>query len=168
MADDSFTISSSSGPESNPDVLIPEFGLSFNEILHHDDALGVVADIEFEALRAEVGFGALEGFVFADDDFRNAVKLDRTAAHRAGGEGGVNGATAVNGGGEPAGVFEAVHLGVVDHAAILHAAIVSASDDLAVEHEHGADGNATLGRAQSRFIDGGLEKGVDHKGASGL
>jgi hypothetical protein len=34
---------------------------------------------------------------------------------------------------------------VVDHAAVLHAAVVSASDDLAVEHEHGADGNAAFG-----------------------
>ena len=104
-----------------------------------------MADVEFEALGAEVGFGALEGFVFADDDFWDAVELDRTAAHRAGRKGRVDRATAVNGGGESAGIFEAIHLGVVDHAAILHAAVVSASDDLAVEHEHGADGNASLG-----------------------
>jgi hypothetical protein len=34
---------------------------------------------------------------------------------------------------------------MVDHAAILDAEVVSASNDLAVEHEHGADGNAAFG-----------------------
>lgn len=134
-------------------ILVPHFRFGLDEFFHEGDALRVLSDVEIYSLRAEVVFRALEGFVFADDDLWDSVEQDRSAAHRAGREGGVNRAAVVNGGGEASGVFEAIHFGVVDDAAVLHPAVVSASDDLAVEHKHGADGNSTLGQAFEGFFN---------------
>src|SRR5207247_9289162 len=47
-----------------------------------------------------------------------------------------------------------------DHAAVLHALVMSAPDDFAVEHEHGADGDAAFGKPLFRFVNRGLEKWI--------
>src|SRR5687768_9307232 len=60
------------------------------------------------------------------------------------------------------GVFESVHLAVQDCAAFLHAPVVTASEDTAVVHEDGADGDAALAQTLLRFLDGGLQKNVVH------
>ena len=131
-----------------------------DEFFHDFDAFGVVGDFDLDALGADVFFGALEGFVFADDDAGDAVEKDGAAAHGAGGEGGVDGAFPVDGGGLPACVFEAVHFGVVDGAAVLDAPVVASADDLAAMDEDGADGDAAFGAALAGFFDGCLEEGI--------
>lgn len=71
------------------DVFVPELGAGFDEVFHHGDAGGVVCDLELYAVVAKVCFGTEEGFVFTDDDSGDFVKEDGSAAHGAGGEGGV-------------------------------------------------------------------------------
>jgi hypothetical protein len=56
------------------------------------------------------------------------------------------------------GVLKAIHLGVMNHAALLHTLVVAAPDDSSVEHEHRADGDAAGGKTLSGFFDGGLEE----------
>ena len=51
---------------------------------------------------------------------------------------------------------------MMNHAPVLHALIVSASDDFAVANENGADGNAACGQTFFSFINRGLKKWV-HK-----
>lgn len=102
----------------------------------------------------------MEGDVFADDDFGDFVEERGARAHEAGGEGGVEGAAGVDIGGETAGIFEAIHFGVVDDAAVLDALVVAATDDGVVADENGANGDATGGEAFLGFFDGGLEEEV--------
>ena len=61
---------------------------------------------------------------------------------------------------QPAGVFEAVHLGVQDRAAALDAAIVPAADDAAVDHQHRADRNPALGESQPGLFDRHFQKSI--------
>ncbi len=144
----------------NADVFVPELGAGLDEIAHEADALGVLEDFEGYALASYVVFGALEGCVFADDDAGDFVEEDGAAAHGTGGKGGVEDALGVDAGGEAAGVFEAIHLGMVDDAAVLDALVVAAADDAALVDEDGADGDAAGGEALAGFFDGGVEKGV--------
>jgi hypothetical protein len=131
-----------------------------DEVLHQLDAGGVLEDGEVDALGADVGFGALEGDVFADDDFGDFVEERGARAHGAGGEGGVEGAAGIDVGGEAACVLEAVHLGMVDNAAMLDALVVSATDDGVIADENRANGYATGGEAFLGFFDGGLKEEV--------
>src|SRR3712207_6933835 len=50
-----------------------------------------------------------------------------------------------------AGIFEAVHLGVANHAPFLHPLIVAAADDRPVAHEDRADGQPALDRKSTRL-----------------
>ena len=50
---------------------------------------------------------------------------------------------------------------MVDDAAALDPLVSSATDDLAIAHQDGADGNASFARTESRFFDGGFEELVD-------
>jgi hypothetical protein len=59
-----------------------------------------------------------------------------------------------------AGVFETVHFGVMDDAALLHALVVSAPNDFVIAHEDGADGNAAGGTTLAGFVDGSLKKRI--------
>lgn len=149
------------------DVFVPETWVIGDEVLHQLDAGGVLEDGEVDALGADVGFGALEGDVFADDDFWDFVEERSARAHGAGGEGGVEGASGVNVGREAAGVFEAIHFGVMDDAAVLDALVVATTDDGVIADENRADGNATGGEAFLGFFDGGLEEEV-HEVKRGL
>src|SRR5213593_573217 len=49
-----------------------------------------------------------------------------------------------------------------DCAATLHAPIVAAPDDLAVDHEHRSNRNSTLRESRAGFLDGSVEKRVSH------
>ena len=141
-------------------VFVPEAGVISDEVLHQLNASGVLEDGEVDSLGADVAFGALEGDIFADDDFGDFIEERGTRAHGAGGEGGVEGAAGVDVGGETAGVLEAIHFGVVDDTAVLDALVVSATDDGVIADENGADGDATGGEAFLGFFDGGLKEEV--------
>src|SRR5690606_18464962 len=93
-----------------------------------------------------------EGAVLAHNNPGDFVEEGCAAAHVAGGEGRVEGSAAVVAGGEPAGVFQAVHLGVQHHAAALLAAVVSPSDDFAVDYQDRPDGDAPLGESLPGFL----------------
>src|SRR5690606_41866231 len=54
---------------------------------------------------------------------------------------------------KPAGIFQAVHLRVQHGTATLHAAVVAAADDLAVDDQHRSDRDAALGKTGSGFFD---------------
>ena len=69
------------------DVFVPEAWVIGDEVLHQLNAAGVLEDGQVYALGADVGFGALEGDVFADDDFWDFVEERGTRAHGTGGEG---------------------------------------------------------------------------------
>lgn len=148
------------GERLNADVFVPEFGAGRDEVAHELDAGGIVEDVDFHTLRADIGFRALESDVLADDDVGDFVKERGAAAHGAGRKCGVEDAARVDGSFLASGVFETVHLGVVDDAAVLDALVVAAANDFAVEDEDGADGDAAGGEAFFGFIDGGLEKWV--------
>lgn len=109
---------------------------------------------------ADVGFGALEGGVFSYDDFGNSVKESGTAAHGAGGEGGVEGALAIDAGGLASRIFQAVHLGVMNNAAVLDSLVVAAPDDFTLVNEDGTDGDTAGGESFAGFINGGEEEGI--------
>ena len=91
---------------------------------------------------------------------RDAVEQGGAAAHVAGRERRVEHGAAIVGGPEPAGVFQAVHLGVQDGAAVLHAAVVAAADDAAIDDQHRADRNTPLGQPLPGFVDRDLQEGV--------
>ncbi len=142
------------------DVFVPKLRPGCNKIAHQADALGVLHDVDFYALAPDVILGALKGDVLANDDVGDLVEESRAAAHGTGREGGIKDALGVNAGGKAAGVFQAIHLGMVDDAAVLDALIVAAADDLTLVNEDGPDRDAAGGEALAGFLDGGGEKGV--------
>ena len=113
-----------------------------DESLHEGDAFGVIDDLEFYALAADVFLGALEGFVFTDDNVRDAVEERSAATHGAWRQGGIEDTFAIDACGETTGVFETVHLGVMDHTALLLALVVAATDDVSVVDEDRTYGDA--------------------------
>ncbi len=139
---------------SDADILVPEVRFVADKIAHHLDALFVVPDFDYGALGAHPLFGSEESGVFSGDDTGNLVKNGCARTHGAGGEGGVEGASAIDTGREAASIFNGIHFSVEDGAAALDSAIVPPSDDLTVVHEHGADGDASLTQAETGFFDG--------------
>src|SRR5262245_4922442 len=131
----------------HPNIFIPQLRLGGDEVAHQLDARRILADFHGYTLRADVFLGALEGYVFADDDARDFVKERRAAAHGTGGKGGVEGAALVNRGFSATGVFQAVHFRVMNCAAFLDSLVVAAADDFAVAHEHGTDWDAASRQA---------------------
>ena len=132
-----------------------------NEIAHQLDAFGVLHHFDLPAVGPQCLFGTLKRDVLANDDARNFVEHYRAAAHRAGGQRRVDRAARVNRSVLPTGVFQAVHFGVMNHAAALHPLVTSAAHDLAVADQHRADRNAAFAPAEAGFIDGSLEELVD-------
>src|ERR1043165_6146045 len=140
---------------SHTDILVPQLRVLRDELAHELDALDVLQHLDLHALRTHVFLRAFECDVFADDHPRDSVKQDRATAHRTRAECRVNRAATIDRGRLAAGVFQAIHFGVVNDAAALHALVVTAPNDLAVEHEHRADGNAAFREALASFVDGG-------------
>lgn len=110
-------------------------------------------DGQIDSLRTNVTFGTLEGDVFANDDARYFVQQCGTGTHGTGREGGVKRTAGVNIGCAPSGIFQTVHLSMVNDAALLDALIVSATDDFAIADKDGADGNTAGGETFVRLID---------------
>jgi hypothetical protein len=64
---------------------------------------------------------------------------------------------------KPARVLQTVHFGVAYDATLLNSLIMSATDNLAVDHQDGADGNAALPKPFSRFFNCDLKE-IIHTG----
>src|SRR5262249_26024636 len=82
------------------------------------------------------------------------------AAHVAGREGGVQHGPLVIPRRQSAGVLDAVHLGVENGAPFLHAAIVAAPDDAAVDDQDGADRDPAFREALLGLVERGLQERV--------
>ncbi len=65
------------------DVLVPEFGLLLDELLHEGGAAGIVEDAELDGVRPEDVLGTHEGAVLADDDSGDTVEEECSGAHDA-------------------------------------------------------------------------------------
>ncbi|MNR29665.1 hypothetical protein D3C85_1470660 [compost metagenome] len=111
-------------------------------------------------------FLAHEGLVFANNDALDAVQQDRPAAHRARRQGGVQGGLGIEAGGLAPGVFQGVHFAVQDRAALLHAAVMAASDDPVVVHQYRTDRYAALITALLGLFDGCLHERIHGLGHS--
>jgi hypothetical protein len=61
---------------------------------------------------------------------------------------------------EASGLFETIHLGVVNDATVLDALVVAAADDFTFANQDGTDGNTASGEAFFCFIDCGLQKRI--------
>ena len=97
-----------------------------------------------------------EGLVFAHDDFWNAVKKDGTAAHGAGGQGGVELAVAVDFSRLSSGILKGVHFAVENGAVFLNAPIVSAPDDFPLVDDDATDGDSSFFESQLSFRNCGF------------
>src|ERR1044072_1792204 len=131
-----------------------------DELAHHFYALRIVAQINRHAVGPKQILRALERHIFADDNARNFIKQDGSGAHRAGRESCLNLPATTNIRRLPSGIFQAVHLAVMNHAALLHALIVAAPDNLSVTNEHRADRNAAFAQTALRFVDRRAQKSV--------
>src|ERR1035438_8970294 len=145
---------------SHADVFIPKLRPGFDEIAHELNARRVLQHFHLQALRADVFFRALKIFIFPDDDTRDVVKQHRAAAHWARRKRRIKNTALVNRSLEPSGVFEAVHFRMMNHAAVLHPLVVATPDNLAVQHEHRADGNAAFRHTFFGCLNRGLEKWI--------
>jgi len=133
-----------------------------DEVAHHFDALLVIDDRELNAGGAQPFLGTEERGVFRDDDFWNFVEDGSAAAHGARRESSVERAFAVNGGGVASGVLKSTHLAMEQGVTLLHAHVVSASDDFALMDDHGTDGDAAFGESLFGFINRRLKKWIAH------
>src|SRR5262250_528773 len=140
------------------DVLRPERRVCPNELCHQLLAPRILKNLDDRAARSQKLFLAEEGPVLADDDPRNAVEENRSAAHRAGRERRVDRALAIDLRRAPAGILERVHLAVEHDAPALHPPIVPAPEDVPAMDEYGADGNPTLGQATLGLLDCGSKE----------
>src|SRR5579875_3848867 len=68
------------------DILVPERWMRADERLHQPDAFGIVEHLQDDPARPEIGLGALERPVLADEDFGDSVQERRARAHVAGRE----------------------------------------------------------------------------------
>lgn len=141
-------------------VLVPKLRLGRDEFMHQLDAGGILAYFHVDSLRAHVFLRTPESFVFADDDLRDSVEQDGAAAHGTRRQRRIDGAATVYGRRQAARVFQTVHFRMVDHAGVLHAAVVTTADDLSVENQDRTDGNPSFGASRAGFFDGGFHEGV--------
>src|SRR6185312_2257570 len=153
------------GTPSDANVFIPQVRVFPNEYRHQRNAFLILKDLDMNAVGPQIFFGAHKGPVLAHHHARNLVEKDRAAAHRAGRKRGVEYALAVHAGGEPACVPQAIHLAMIDGAAGLNAAVVSAADDVAFVDEHRSDWDAALGGTLASLGDGGREVRVSRHSA---
>src|SRR5438034_4474432 len=148
---------------SDADVLVPELRVLGDETRHHPDARGILQDLDGDAARTQVRFLARERAVLAGDHVRDAVQQDRAAAHRARRQGRVEHRRAVDGRGLASGILERVHLAVQNRAPALDPAVVAATDDAAVVHEHGSNRNPALAQSLLGFFDRRADEIVSHE-----
>ena len=144
-----------------PDILVPQFRTSADELPHQLNAFGILHDFDAHTALPKIFFRGLERDIFPDDDVRDFIQKDRAAAHRAGGEGGVKRAARVNRCPLATGILQTIHLGVLNDAAALDALIVPAADDLSIAHQHRPDRDAVFAQTFSGFFNCALEKMID-------
>src|SRR5439155_26576209 len=118
--------------------------MSSDEIAQQLNAGRVLPHLDVHALRTHILLRPLESQILPDHDAWDFVQQGRAAAHRAGGEGRVKGATLIDRSLKPSGVFQAIHLSVMDDAAALHALVMAASDNLALAHQRRTDWDAAF------------------------
>ena len=63
--------------------------------------------------------------------------------------------------GPPPGIFQAIHLRMVDDTAALHAVVVSAANDPAGADQHRANRDAARAQPDPRFVYRALEERID-------
>src|ERR1043166_7382623 len=152
-----------SGPDLHSNILVPQLRTRGDEMPHQLNTPRVLPHFQLHALRAHVLFRAFERDIFTDDDARDLVEQSSAAAHRTRRQSRIKRATAVGGCLLPACVFEAIHLGVMNDAAVLDTLIVAAPKDLAIAHEHRTDGYAARRQSFSRLLDRRFEKRIHAK-----
>lgn len=135
-------------------VLVPQFRVPGDEILHDPKAVRVIPDFEDDTAGAEVIFGTSKRPIFTDDNARDFVEQGRPAAHIAGRKCRVENGSLVILGLQASRVLEAIHLGMEYRTAPLDPAIMPAAHDGPVNYEDRADGDAALGRTPARLLDG--------------
>src|SRR6266852_154397 len=145
------------------DILIPELRVGGDERPHQLDASRILQDLDCDAARLQELFFAQKGFVFADDDARNAVEQNRAAAHGARRERGVDDGFAIDRRRLAPGILERVHFAVKDRAPLLYAPIVSATEDAPAVHQHRSDRDAALPPPFLRFRDRGAQELIGHQ-----
>src|SRR5690606_982418 len=139
-------------------ILIPQGRMFPHKVLQQFHAFRVMQHLQLDAARRQVSLRPAEVVVLADYHARNTVEEDCATAHIAGREGRVEHRAPVLCGTEASSVLQAVHLRMQYRAAPLHAPVVTAADDPAVEHEHCADRDAAAAEALPRFLDRRLQK----------
>src|SRR5690606_3826553 len=127
----------------NPDILVPQLRFRGDELLHHLYALRVVEVDDVHALPAQPVGSALERTRLADHHGADAELFDDPAAVPAGLERCDHDSFVVTS--FAAGIAVGIGLAVAAGVAVLHAAVVAATQQRAVvTEERGADGDAAF------------------------
>jgi len=87
--------------------------------------------------------------VLANDDPRDPVQYDSSAAHRTGRQSGDHGALSIDGRVLSPGVFQRGHFRVQNRASSLHPLVMASPDDAAIVYEYRSDGDPAL--LETRF-----------------
>src|SRR2546426_8679807 len=145
-------------PGLRADIFRPQGRMGPNEPCHQLLAPRVLKHFHRYPTAAKQVFLAAKRSIFANHHTRNAVKENRTAAHRTWRERGVNGAVAIDAARLTTGIFERVHLAVQHDTALLHPPIVATAENLPVVNEHRADGDTSLGQPALCFLDRGSQE----------
>src|SRR5262249_29426019 len=133
-------------PASHSDVLVPKRGMFANELPHHLDAARILKYVYNHPATPKQLFLSHEGDILSHHNVRYAVEQDRTRTHGARRKCRVEDALSVHRGGQPARMFEGIHLPVEDGTVLLDTPVVTATEDLALMHYDGADRNASFGK----------------------
>lgn len=145
------------------DIFEPDRRMAFDETLKQIHAALVVDDFEIDSAGSQMLLGPLKCPVFPDDNPTDSVQQDCATAHVARRQGGIEHRTPIVRCGAPARLLDAVHLGMQDRAALLYPTIVAAADDLPIDDEHRADGNATFGQPELGLCNRGFKKRIAHR-----
>src|SRR3989442_6393343 len=140
-------------PGLRADIFRPQGRVGSNELRHQLLAPRVLKHFHRYPTAAKQVFLAAKRLIFANHHTRNAVKENRTAAHRTWRERGVHDAVAIDAARLTTGILERVRLAVENDAALLHPPIVATAENLPVVNEDRADGDTSLGQPALRFLD---------------
>src|SRR2546426_11833687 len=117
-------------PGLRADIFRPQGRMGPNEPCHQLLAPRVLKHFHRYPTAAKQVFLAAKRSIFANHHTRNAVKENRTAAHRTWRERGVHGAVAIDAARLTTGILERVHLAVQNDTALLHPPIVATAENL--------------------------------------
>lgn len=122
-----------------------------NEPLHHLNTPAVLDHFDGHPALSEQLFLPLKRDVFTDNDSWDPVQQDGPGAHGTRGQCRIEDALPVCRGGQSAGIFECVHLGVEHGTSPLNASVVSPTDDFPLMDQNGTDRNSAFGKSLFRF-----------------